>query len=158
MGIYRIQNQSDQDYTVTRLFGFCFFDSYSIESFSQIVKTPYQNHARIFGKMTILLVLLIRLFDFHSLFIYSQFRLSFVSASPKRKWERQSEKHSKNHEQKEKSEKGIIFNILVNNYSPSTKTGRQKIENKQKDSSIFKLQNSLQQNLANAKSVYRFQK
>lgn len=28
---------------------------------------------------------------------------------------------------------------MVNNYSPSTKTGRWQIENKQKDSSIFKL-------------------
>lgn len=59
--------------------------------------------------MTILLVLLIRLFDFHFLFIYSQFRLSFVSASPNRKWEMWGEKHSKNHEQKEKGEKGVIF-------------------------------------------------
>lgn len=50
--------------------------------------------------MTILLVLLIRLFDFYSLFIYSKFRLSFVSASPKRKWEGEGEKHLKNHEQK----------------------------------------------------------
>lgn len=74
--------------------------------------------------MTILFVLLIRLFDFHSLFNYSKFRLSFVSASSKRKWERGGRRHLKNHEQKEKCEKGVVFYILVNNYSSSTKTGR----------------------------------
>lgn len=37
----------------------------------------------------------------------------------------------KNNKQKEKGGKGVIFYILVNNYSPSTKTGMWQIENKQ---------------------------
>jgi len=80
-----------------------------MQSCSYIVKIPSYNYIIIFGKITKLFDLLLRWFDFHSLFIYSQFRLNFVCPSPKRKWKRGGEKDLKNHEQNGKGEPGLII-------------------------------------------------